>query len=91
MTDLNKLADELEGLAFDVSDDGPTKNETLALTAALIGNLPALLSALRSAGKMREALEEARPCILGCFPKCETPYKDEDCCVARAALKTEGE
>jgi hypothetical protein len=122
MTDLNKLADELEGLA-DCATPGPWANgfddldcvwsrepsndgnvvclppESMMelsverwpanadLIIALRNNLPTILSALRDAGKMREALQQI---AASCGPHdCEAAYWR--CDAARVALKTEGE
>jgi hypothetical protein len=64
MTDLNKLADELEAQGegylrtLKPAWTGENRDEALALIIVVADNLPTILSALRSAGKMREALEE---------------------------------
>jgi hypothetical protein len=124
MTDMNKLADELEGLAeratpgewawtddngvafprqwrlcpgvlFADGTSGTPGGDSIdcanaALIVALRNRLPAILSALRDAGKMREALGRISQA---------TVYDDERDSgtmlravkIALAALKTEGE
>jgi hypothetical protein len=98
MTDLNKLADELEGLAKDADkgswDDRAKANASLR--NALIVNIPTILSALRDAGKMREAAAQFRDAVSAPIPTGPDYYA----WVAQgrearekldAALKTEGE
>jgi hypothetical protein len=62
MTDLNKLADELEGLVSSIKDGDWLNGYELFIAKHGSG----VADALRSAGKMREALEEAEASLKVC-------------------------